>query len=490
MHKIALKSNISSEAIGAIFIVLFVAVFIVANFVVGFVCPVYILAMVVGVSLAIIFPQSGLLAVVFLTMVFERFFTLQAFWIGKVEYKIYPLDILMVGIFLGLVVQYLLGQKIKFKKIDWLLFSFVILNFIYFVWSVFVARADANLAFSSFKNYAFYSLFYFIALFLIRTQADLQRLFKFFLAGGVAIVGFIIFGLANGEGLWSQYTPLSTEGVRILAFTHSLYIAIALLPTILYTAFAKKCSRALNFLIAIWTVGILGTLMRHLWIAIAVAVAILYVTLPRENKFEFAKFAWRLAVPFLAVLVLVFYAVVMIPQSKLSNSVNNSLEAVSQRAASLASVSADESFAWRGLVWKSAFERFKTNPVLGIGTGQMIYVETEDYKAFIEFRNIHNSYLAILIQLGIVGFGLFFYFVYKNIQYLFRSNGNDAYEYYKFSILSVLGIFLVSIPFQPYLETNLLAIFFWIALGLARALPEINFHPVKYSPKASPQSGI
>jgi len=50
MHKIALKSNISSEAIGAIFIVLFVAVFIVANFVVGFVCPVYILAMVVGVS--------------------------------------------------------------------------------------------------------------------------------------------------------------------------------------------------------------------------------------------------------------------------------------------------------------------------------------------------------------------------------------------------------------------------------------------------------
>lgn len=490
MHKIALKSNISSETTGAIFIVIFVAFFIAANFVVGFVWPVYILAMVVGVSLAIIFPQSGLLAIVFLTMVFERFFSLQTFWIGKVEYKIYPLDILMIGIFLGIVIQYLLGQKIKFKKIDRLLISFITLNFIYFAWSVFVAKTDASLAFSSLKNYAFYSLFYFITLFLIRTQADLQRLFKFFLVGGVAIVGFILFGLLNGEGLWSQYTPLSTEGVRILAFTHGLYIAIALLPAILYALFFQNRSRALNFLIAIWTVGILGTLMRHLWVSIAAVVVALYIALPRENKFEFAKFALRLAAPFLAIAIFVFYAAVMIPQSKLSNSINNSLDAVSQRAASLASVSADESFSWRGLVWKSAFERFKTNPVLGIGTGRMIYVETEDYKDFIEFRNVHNSYLAILIQLGIVGFGLFFYFVYKNIQYLFQSSGNNDYEYYKFSVLSVLGIFIVSIPFQPYLETNLLAIFFWIALGLARVLPEIKVHPVKYSPKASPQSGI
>ena len=475
MENRLIKSNISSEAIGAIFIVVFVSLFILANLTIGFVWPLYILAMTIGFTLSIVYPKSGLFAIVFLTMVFERFFALQTFFIGKIEYKIYPLDILMIGIMIGIFVQYLFIKRIKLKKIDWVLISFIFLNAIYFITSAFIFKSDANLAFSSLKNYGFYSLFYFITLFLIRGEDDLKRLFKFFLAGGIAIVAFIIFGLLNGEGLWSQFTPLSTTGVRTLAFTHGLYITLALFPVILYLIFTKNRNKWLYVLAAIWIIGIVGTMMRHLWIAIAGMFVVLYILLAKEKKAELRKVVLWFAIPLLAISVFVLYAVFMSPQSSLSVFMGNTFGAVSQRATSLASVSADESFAWRSLVWKNAYEKFKANPIFGIGTGQKIYVESEDYKDFIEIRNIHNSYLAILIQLGFAGFGIFLYFVVKSVKNLIKSNGDSRHDFYKFSILSALGIYIISIPFQPYLETNLLAIFFWIALGLARALPEIKF---------------
>ncbi|KKR22093.1 MAG: hypothetical protein UT50_C0001G0005 [Candidatus Moranbacteria bacterium GW2011_GWA2_39_41] len=470
------KPNISSESIGAIFVAVFVGLFVLANLWIGFSWPLFVVAMTIGFAISMIYPRSGLSAIIILTMIFERFFTLQTFFIGKVEYKLYPLDILMAGILLGIVGQYLFGRRIKFSKIDWTLLIFMFLNLIYFIFSIIILKTDASLAFSTFKNYAFYSLFYFIVLFLIRTKQDLQRFFNTFLIGGIAIVIFIILGIFNGEGLWSQYTPLSTGGVRILAFTHGLYMALVLFPVILYLIFQKTKNKFLYILIAIWSIGVIGSLMRHLWIAMVAIFVALYIALSVEKRIELRKIIARFSSLVVILVAVILYAVVMTPQSKLSHFTGDVLGVVSQRAASLSSVSADESFAWRSLVWNSAYKKFKANPVFGVGTGEKVYVENGGYRDFIEIRNIHNSYLAILIQLGFISFGVFAYFVWGVIKGLIKSGGDNQFKFYKFSILSVVGIYLISIPFQPYLETNLLAIFFWMSLGLARVLPEINLN--------------
>lgn len=467
--------NISSEAIGAIFVIIFASFFIVTNLTFGFVWPLFILAVAIGFFISLIQPRAGVLAIIFLTMVWERFFTLQTFFIGKVEYKIYPLDILMAGIILGIFWQLAYGKmkKVTLHKVDYFLLAFIAINAIYFLASI-ISDSDTALAFSTFKNYAFYSLFYFIILFLIRTKDDLQRLFKFFLAGGVVITIFIILGLVRGEGLWSQFTPLSTSGVRLLAFTHGLYISLALMPAILYLVFAKNPSRWVYILIVVWIIGIVGTLMRHLWIAIFGVFVALFIFLPKERKKGLWKKIWHFAIPVGATAFIVFYFAVMAPQSEFSHSIEKSFGILSQRAFSLASVAGDESFSWRSLVWESAYAEFKHNPILGIGAGHKIYVETVNYRDFVEIRNIHNSYLAILIQLGLVGASIILYFFYKLVKALLGSRVDEEYEFYKFSILSVLGIYILSIPFQPYLETNLLAIFFWMSLGLARILPEMK----------------
>jgi O-antigen ligase len=480
MQKWLQERKISIETISAIFIIIFASLFVLADLTVGFIWPLFVLAMAIGFGISAAYPRSGVLAIIFLTMVWERFFTLQTFFIGKIEYKIYPVDFLLLGIFVSVLAQYVFSsKKMKLNKIDWILAGFVFLNAIYFIFSYLILKSDAYLAFSSFKNYAFYSLIYFAVIYLFRDRDDLRRLFRFFLAGAVFLIGFVLIGFIGGEGLWSGYTPLSTSGVRKLAFTHGLYLTLAFFPVLLSLLFeAEKKSRRkwLFFLLLIWAVGIVGTLMRHLWIAMAGVSVMLAIFLPEGKRKAMWDFSIRFALPFVAVGIFVFYALSMDPQSSLSRSVTSSLGVVSERAGSLVISTDDESFSWRSLVWKGAYERFKTDPIFGIGTGEKIYVEDQPnhYKDYIEVRNIHNSYLAILIQLGSLGLAIFLLFVLGNVKALLFSKGDGTYDFYKYSILSVLGIYLLSIPFQPYLETNLLAIFFWMSLGLARILPEMK----------------
>lgn len=472
------ESNKSGETISAIFIIAFVALFILANLFFGFVWPLFILAMGIGFFMAVKYPRSGLLAGVFLTMVFERFFTLQTFFIGKTEYKLYPLDIILLGALAGIISQMIFQKKkIIWEKADKILAGFIGWNFVYFVFSVFMLKSDAVLSFSTFKNYAFYSLLYFVTVYLFQTKNDIERLFKFFLAGAVAIVAFIVIGLWRGQGLWSEFTPLSTGGARTLAFTHGLYLTLAIIPVFLGLGIGRlEKNRGFNLLVIIWIIGIIGTMMRHLWIALAIALAAVYVFLPKKNKVGFRKTVVGFLAPAAVAIILLGYLIAVSPNSALNTKAKNVFSVVTERTTSLANVSADESFTWRSLVWNSAYAEFKHNPLLGIGTGKRIYAETRTYKDFIEVRNIHNSFLAVMIQLGVVGLGLLVWFVYHNLKNLLRFSSDDAaVNFYKFSVFGVLVMYLAALPFQPYLETNLLSIFFWLALGLVRIIPKTKF---------------
>lgn len=474
----AKKAEFASETVSAVFIIAFVSLFILVNLFFGFVWPLFILAMGIGFFIAVKYPRSGILASIFLTMVFERFFTLQSFFVGKTEYKLYPLDVILLGVLAGIIFQVIFQKKkIILEKADKILVGFIGWNFVYFIFSVFISKNDAALAFSTFKNYAFYGLLYFAAVFLFQAKEDIGRLFKFFLAGATAITIFIIIGILRGQGLWSEFTPLSTGGARTLAFTHGLYLTLAFVPALLGIVFGKlKKSGWLYFLMIMWLIGIVGTMMRHLWIALVIALVAVYVFLPKKNKIEFRQTAFGFLAPVAIAIILLGYFMVISPNSALNAETKNVFSAVTERTTSLANVSADESFAWRSLVWNSAYAEFKQNPLLGTGTGKRIYAETKTYKDFIEVRNIHNSFLAIMIQLGIAGLGLFVWFVYHNMKNLLRFSSADvAVNFYKFSVFGVLVMYLAVLPFQPYLETNLLSIFFWLTLGLARIIPKTKF---------------
>ncbi|MFA7319478.1 MAG: O-antigen ligase family protein [Parcubacteria group bacterium] len=463
------------ETVSAIFIIAAVAAFIMSNFFIGFNLPIYLLAMSVAFFLSVFYPRAGLYASVFLTIIFERFFTLSAIYIGKVEYKFYPLDVIILAMFLGLLFEFLrVGkterQKFKVSGNDQVLLGFILLNVVYFLFSVFVIKSSVYLAFSSLKNYGFYSLLYFLTFWLVRKREDARRLFHFFSAGALGVIGFIIFGIANGNGLWTEFTPLSTSGVRILAFTHGLYLSLSFVALIAFLITKKEQigKNYLSLIALIWIVGIAGTMMRHLWIGVILAIFAIYFFIPREEKTILRKSLGRFSLIFAGAMLLLFYLTAITPHSKPADFSQDVVSALAERGSSIARASSDESFAWRELVWSAAYHDFKNDPLLGIGTGKMVYVETRSYRDFIEVRNIHNSYLAVMIQLGLLGFGMLIVFIYKNMRNLQGALAKNKDRFYALAILGVLVTYLVALFFQPYLETNLLAIFFWMSLGLSR----------------------
>ena len=141
------------------------------------------------------------------------------------------------------------------------------------------------------------------------------------------------------------------------------------------------------------------------------------------------------------------------------------------RVASIANTSTDESIVWRSAVWQQAINQYANNPILGIGFGKKVSVEIGKYHDFVEVRNIHNSFLVLLVQMGIVG--LFLILVCLSILgwNVFHLDMED--DFMQIAAYSSLGILLfqfVAFMFQPYLEANLLSIFFWINLGILRSL--------------------
>lgn len=470
----------------AIFIVVLVSLFILANFAVGFILPLYILVMALAFFIALFYPRSGIYATIFLTVVFERFFTLQTIFIGKGEYKLYPIDIILGAVIIGTIFE-LLSRKEKFhlKKADFYLIGFMFLVAIYFLVSAFILKSDFSLAFSSFKNYAFYSLLYFLVAFLLNKEEYAKRLFKFFLVGAVTLIGFIIYGLAARHGLWSDFTPLSTEGIRTLAFTHAFYLGLALLGMLTFSVFKdEQKPRGLYFtLMLIWSLGILGSMMRHLWAGLAVAAFLVYFFISGEQRAALGKIFLKYSAILLLTTTVVIYLSAIFPYSDFSGAAGSTQKVIEKRIGSIFSAGQDESFSWRNMVWTEGFREYAKNPVFGLGLGRRIYVESEDYRDFVEVRNIHNSLLVLLYQFGVIPFLLFLAFVFENLKNLIRVSDRNWIDVMLMTFLAYYGIIFL---FQPYLETNLLGIFFWIILGMiaarSRIMPGVSTIKKVYEP--------
>jgi len=471
------------ETSTAIFIIAAVSLFVLANFIVGYSLSLFLFAIAFGFLLSVVYPRSGFFAIVFLTVVFERFFTLVPIFWNRMEYKIYPLDILFAGVILGTIFQLIKnGLPRKLKVVDYLIAVFILASGAYFLVSVFLLTSDGAIAFSTFKNYSFYGLFYFAVVFLLDSKEKLFWFLKFFLAGAVVASIFVLIGIVRGEGLWTEFTPLSTPGTRILAFPHAFFFTMALLISIVWIAFRKdRYSAFFKIMIPIWVIGVIGSLMRHLWISLFISVVFLFLLFSKENKKILKNIFFHYAMIAVVLIILVAYASLLFPEASISKVFNSAIGVAGQRFVSTAQVSSDESLNWRKSVWQATWKDFQHSLVFGLGYGKKVSVEIgTKYKDFVEVRNIHNSLLTIFIQMGLWSVAL----VAAMLWFLFSSacaslrkmkKEPDDVAFLRLVFLALFVNYLAAMLFQTYLETNLLGIFFWIIFG-GLAVLNANFN--------------
>ena len=415
----------------------------------------------------------GLGIILSLTMVFEKFFTLQPLILDRQVYKLYPLDIVMVLIIIAWIINFRFGRKkpkLFFGAPEKVFLLFVIAVSLYLVRSIFDPNSQFLVAFSSFKNYAWYPLLYLITIYSIQDENKIKSFAHLILLNGAFILFFVLLGLVQGQGLWTEFTPLSTAGTRLLAATHAFYLTIAFMIGISLWAFKriKKDKLALTIM-GLWLIGIVGSLMRHLWLSLAIALIFIYSLMPQENQVRLRNYILKSVLIIAAAVSVIFLIVNIAPNINFAQSIYSPLAGLETRLVSFSQANSDSSVTWRLDLWNNAKNIWLSNPIIGVGFGKEILIESGDWQSFEEIRNMHNSPLAILVQMGVVGAVLLFTFIAlviaKSWPYIFS---DPELKPYYLGILGAIVALLVASLFQPYLETNLMGIFLWLLLGLLR----------------------
>lgn len=441
----------------------------------GFVLPVFLAAIIPSALLSFFYPRAGLFSSVALTVFFERFHTLVPIVVADVEYKLYALDVVLAAALFSVLLRWV-GERRLFRirrPEGLLLLFFGIVTAIFLAGTLWSPESSFSTAFSTWKQYVFYGSVFFLVRFSIRTKEDFVLFSRVFLISVAAAGLFLGIGIVRGEGLWTEYTPLSTSGTRLLAFPHAFSFALAFLSLLFSAPFwlsdaGKK--RVAIFSLFVLSVGVLGSLMRHLWLGIAGAVSFGMLFFPKMYR----QTLLNMAIPVLSIVsfgILFFLSgLALFPQSDLRGDVSGIVNVFSERVFSIGN-RYDESLAWRGEVWKGAISRFSESPLFGVGFGARVPVELGGYESFVEVRNMHNSWLAMLIQTGIIGTTVFLGFLALLFRRLFRTDFLDPFlSAAKYVILGLIVFQCLVFFSQPYLETNLLGLFFWVTLGLAWSL--------------------
>jgi hypothetical protein len=116
---------------------------------------------------------------------------------------------------------------------------------------------------------------------------------------------------------------------------------------------------------------------------------------------------------------------------------------------------------------------FASNPFVGIGAGNfMFYGGSVDSKLFLE---IHNMYLAVLVETGIVGFLLYFGAIalvaYRGITVLLEDATSDESAVLIAIFAGLIGQFAIGVFDSTQLIKVTVFVPFWILLGAIAGLP-------------------
>lgn len=436
------------------------------------------------------FPKIGILASVAAMIFFERFFSQQPLILNDTLIKLYPLDAVLLGVYFSIFIQ---ATRNQFRGMSFtvperfLLAFFVYISFLFLV-SVFVLDfSDTAVAFSMWKNYVFYGMVCFAVSRIFYTKEDVKQFGKVFLYTSIAAILFLGIGIVRGNGLWTEYNPLSTSGFRLLGFRHALYFSLACIVLFFLAASRKNIFGQFRFLAtafvpALFLIGIIGSLMRHLWIALLAALFAGFLFLSGESKSQMIRNIGTVCGVFALVGMIGLSVLTLAPNSHLSRGAFDGVSSFLERVVSITDAGIDESAAWRGSVWRSALSEFSEHPIFGVGLGENVPVELGEYRAIVEVRSIHNSWFAIAVQTGAIGIILFlssfFLFIVQSLRLRLPVSGEEFLL--RGIFLSMLVFFGIAFLFQPYLESNNLTFFFWVTLGLIGALLHRNTSSEKH----------
>lgn len=459
------------------------SVFMLYTILVGSSLPLYAAVIFLTGWFVFYYPEVGIIVALVSTLWFERYFTLAPLLIGGTAYKLYPLDVILILVGASLLWHYYSGQrpwpdKPRFRRLDGAIILFGIVCIFGLARALF-KFIDPALAFGTFKNYWLYAIMYLYVVCIFDNAESWARLTRWLLAGGLGVLIFLIYGLASGHGLWTEYEPLSTVGVRLLAQSHAFYLLLFgiwlmaewLWPKILKT---RRARAWIPWLLGLAALGLGVSLQRHLWLAAAALVVLWLIFLPASQRRVLAALLGRLAVV-IGAFALVYVWIFILLFGRLPSTVLRGAQVARERVSvALVLKQEDSSSRWRLSAWRAGLGFWVRNPVFGTGLGQEIVGYDQTHQFTVAARELHNNYLGILIQLGIVGLGVVAYWFFGLLRLLARLWPAAVGDRSSFIFIwgSVALVMMMVFSVSIYWDTNFFVIWWWLALAAVRfAMP-------------------
>lgn len=377
--------------------------------------PTYIVLALIGIFvLAVIMrkPEIGILIIVALTssIVFEESLPLIPFGPGSLQLS----DILLLFMLGTIAYRVFIDKTLTITKspLNIPLLVFLGCASLSAALAIFRYGVNFNDVMRLYRLISYYFIF-FLVINLVRENSQIKFLIKGIFAIATVVALAMIVQLIAGESV--QLMPGRIESAASL---YREYATLRILPpgqTLVFVAFitstclivfAKDSPVIFSwmFLLALLLgSGTLLTYTRSYWVAIIIAAVIMFLVTAGESRM-------RLATLLTVVLLLGGSVIVLIGGTE--GTLGTTVSAVSDRFASLFAgreLSESSSIDFRKIENEYALAQVKSHPVLGIGLRNDYRPEIYGSEDKLTYY-VHNAYLYLLTDMGLVGFLSFFWF--------------------------------------------------------------------------------
>jgi hypothetical protein len=360
---------------------------------------------------------------------------------------IYILDILLLLYFLSPIGLKMLFNYLNFKKSNmckiglnlWVLY--ITFNALY---SIMYQGNDKNAVFGYLRTYVYYSL-----LFIIISNFNNSKIEKFLiLASGFLISLYAIFNLATGKGYRDDIFTIN-QYLDTKRYISYVYGTILFLPfNLLLWEFIQIKTKIKNvLLLGALIIAIIISNYRVMWLSLLVTVLIwfiIYMRCKKESLRVIKKVCVLGLLLFLSIGILTnYFNYQKIYNIKLKNE------------------GLMFAFETRKILLNSSIYVFKKFPLFGAGIG---------YQNPFDLFTVHNDFVQILRDTGMIGFTLFILMIYLAVNNFLRSKSSKVFgcNFNNETLPYVLALInsCVTALFQPFFIQRIGYAYLMFLIGL------------------------
>ena len=348
-----------------------------------------------------------------------------------------------------------------------------ILYFLFFIWSSITVIGSLNISESIYTLGEIFSLLvsYLFLIYFLSKVHDFKKVFFYIIMGLLTIevtsvIAPFIFEIYQGRQTQrSMILRGYTGNINILA-----YILLIKFPLLIYFQITKRGYYKLNFLLTVLIVFIIFSIFatRSAMLTMFFITILIFCFMMFIKSFHLKQTIKVLLKPlFLPILIGLIL-------NNLESNVTSS-QSFQSRLSTLTEIQEDRSLSQRSRYYKAAYESFKEKPIMGKGIGtwefESIAYERNEMTNYVVPYHVHNDYLELLAETGIIGmtlyFGMIFFIFYHLLRKILDREADQDTKLFSIFLITSLSVYLIdsmfNFPFDRIIQQ--IHLFFLLAVS-------------------------